>query len=109
MNYLIMSRKHTNGIAIWWRPGAAGYTNNLDTAGRYSKEDAESYCLPSHGDDFAVEELQAYKLATRVIVDMGDGANNALLMSPNASLEGRAAGFSAERPSRSDCSTASGD
>lgn len=27
----------------------------------------------------------------------------------NASLEGRGAGFSAERPSRSDCSTESGD
>ena len=28
---------------------------------------------------------------------------------PNASLEGRGAGLPAERPSRSDCSTASGD
>lgn len=32
----------------------------------------------------SIEELEAYKLATRTIVDMGDGANYAMLMSSNA-------------------------
>ena len=65
---------------MWWRPDAAGYTNNVDDAGRYSKEDAESLCAGAHGDDVPVDELAAYHdLKARRIVDMGDGGNRALL------------------------------
>ena len=89
MRYLIFSKPRTTGVAMWWRPNAAGYTTNLDDAGRYSKEDAESHCAAAHHEIVAVEELAAYKLATRTIVDMGDGANYQMLMSPNAGGEGR--------------------
>lgn len=91
MRYLIFSKKHSKGIAMWWGHNAAGYTNNLDEAGRYSKDEAEQYCAHSHGDDVPMEELVAYgKLAARRIVDMGDGANRALLIPPNGSNEGPA-------------------
>lgn len=86
MNYLLFSKPQTNGIAMWWRPNAAGYTNDLNAAGRYSKEDAESHCCGAQGFVVAVEELAAYRLATRTIVDMGDGANYAMLMSPNTRI-----------------------
>ena len=83
MRYLIFSRKHTTGIAMWWRPNAAGYTNNLDDAGRYSKEDAESHCSGMHGDAMPVAELEAYRLSARRIVDLGDANNRATLNPPN--------------------------
>ena len=75
MNYLIFSKKHTRGIAMWWRPNAAGYTDNLDAAGRYSKEDAESYGAASHGEDVPISEHAAYELPARRVIDLGDGAN----------------------------------
>lgn len=97
-HYLIFSKRHTQGIAMWWRANAAGYTNNLDEAGRYTKEEAESYCAASHGDDVPVREVGAYSLAQRRIVDMGDGANQALLMMPNVELRGAEQASPAERP-----------
>ena len=30
---------------MWWRPDEAGYTRNVDEAGRYSHEHAKRICL----------------------------------------------------------------
>lgn len=81
MKYLIFSKKHTRGIAMWWRPNAAGYTDNLDAAGRYSKEEAESYCAGSHGEDVPIPERVAYDLPARRVIDLGDGSNHERLLS----------------------------
>ena len=79
MQYLIYSRKHTNGIAMWWGPDGVGYTNNLDTAGRYLKDRAETFCRLAEGDAVPIAEFDAYRLVTRRIVDMADGNNDATL------------------------------
>lgn len=88
MNYLIYSKKRTNEIAMWWLPNAAGYTNNVDEAGRYSRDDAESHCSGSHGDSISVDEMTVYcNLQARRIIDLGDGGNRMLLVAPNKELE----------------------
>lgn len=44
--YLIWSNEHQ----LWWRENSSGYTNNVGTAGRYSREDAMTICKTSrHG------------------------------------------------------------
>ncbi|GIK44750.1 MAG: hypothetical protein K8L99_32835 [Anaerolineae bacterium] len=89
MSYLIFSKRHTNGVAMWWRPNASGYTNDVNEAGRYSKIEVESYCAGTQGDNIPVDELLVYRdLKVRRIVDMGDSSNYALLMTPNSPLLG---------------------
>ncbi len=38
--WLVYSREHN----AWWRPKAAGYTNHIEAAGRYTKADADRHC-----------------------------------------------------------------
>lgn len=39
--YVIWSHEHNR----WWRPNRQGYTQNLDEAGRYTKEEASDITL----------------------------------------------------------------
>jgi hypothetical protein len=80
--YLILFRaRNSNGDAIWWRPGRAGYTSNIEQAGRYSQEDAESIAQ-IRGDDFPVPVCDiGTKLVTRSTVNVEDGHNFATLKS----------------------------
>lgn len=43
--YLVWSNEHR----AWWRPKSAGYTVFLDTAGRYSREEAVRICRNARG------------------------------------------------------------
>lgn len=43
--YLIWSNEHR----LWWRPQSAGYTASLETAGRYSREEAVKICRNARG------------------------------------------------------------
>jgi hypothetical protein len=38
--YLIWSNEHS----AWWKPSSAGYTNDIDAAGRYSRVEALRIC-----------------------------------------------------------------
>lgn len=38
--YLVWSNEHN----AWWRPDRCGYTNHIQAAGRYSREDAIKIC-----------------------------------------------------------------
>lgn len=38
--YLVWSNEHR----AWWRPNSAGYTTQLDKAGRYTKNEALKHC-----------------------------------------------------------------
>lgn len=78
-DHLIMSKKHTNGIALWWRPEGKGYTNDLNAAGRFTQTEAELCETSSHGEDIAVPESVLPQLAVRMIVDLGDQGNRQLL------------------------------
>lgn len=40
MKYLIWSNEHN----AWWRAGRAGYTRELDAAGRYGRDEAIKQC-----------------------------------------------------------------
>lgn len=73
--YLILHKDLVQGMAIWWRPNRADYTNDIAAAGRYSQEEAESIAR-IRGDDFPVEESEIGKsLAPRTVVCVEDGDN----------------------------------
>lgn len=44
--YFIRSYEHQLGgrFAMWWGPNECGYTQSLDEAGLYSKEEADEIC-----------------------------------------------------------------
>ena len=39
-DWLIWSNEH----GAWWRPDSAGYTNKVESAGRYSEAEAKAIC-----------------------------------------------------------------
>lgn len=41
--YLLWSQRHS----AWWKPNAAGYTDQVDEAGRFSESDAVRYVVAS--------------------------------------------------------------
>jgi len=55
-NWLIYSKKHSNGeaYAIWYAHDCNGYTSNLLKAGHYTEEEAKNRCEGSHGDTFPI-------------------------------------------------------
>ena len=54
--YLVWSHEH----GAWWGPGRSGYTKGLQTAGRYSRDDALDICrnaIPTAGHIGAIAEI----------------------------------------------------
>jgi len=45
-NYLIWSNEHT----CWWSPNRRGYTYSIESAGRYSREEAMQICKGANYD-----------------------------------------------------------
>lgn len=81
MEYLLLSKHRTHGIALWWRPGGCGYTTDINEAGRFDKEEAERIAKDSHGDDVPVPvEAIGNTITTRTIVDIGDANNHGEIM-----------------------------
>lgn len=78
MSYLILCKQRVDGLALWWRCDRKGYTTDLQQAGRYSKEEAESIAR-IRGLDFPVDEADiGVQLKVRQVVSVEDG-NSAVL------------------------------
>lgn len=73
--YLIYSKKHSRGEAIWWRPNRAGYTDDLKRAGEYTKEEANDITAISRGGAIAIRKEDAEKLYSKSVIDLGWGSN----------------------------------
>ena len=76
MAWLIYSaRRSDSGIAMFWRPNSAGYTPDINEAGRYSEDFAKRMQTLSHGEDAAVPESLIGQLHVRRVVDLGVASN----------------------------------
>lgn len=81
MEYLLLSKHRTHGIALWWRPGGCGYTTDINEAGRFDKEEAVRIAKDSHGDDVPVPESAIGSIiTTRTVVDICDASNRGEIM-----------------------------
>jgi len=84
MEYLILSKSRTAGIAMWWRPEGKGYTNDVDKAGRFSAAESALIVRSSPEKDMRVPiSAIGRTVATRRIVDVGDADNHSELMAFN--------------------------
>jgi hypothetical protein len=63
--YIVMKNPHGSDYALFWRPNEAGYTRQLDRAGRYSEERAKSICR-MRGEEFMLPCEDVDSLAVRV-------------------------------------------
>ena len=81
MEFLILSKDRSQGIATWWRPNGAGYTTDINAAGRYSAEDSLQIVSSGQGKDMRIPVSAIDCLVmTRRIVDIGDANNYSELM-----------------------------
>lgn len=81
MQFLILSKSRSNGIAVWWRPDQRGYTTDVDKAGRYSAEESASIVRGCPEKDMRIPVSAIDRVVTtRRIVDIGDANNHAELM-----------------------------
>lgn len=72
MNFLILSHHkptYDYTLALWWAPNRAGYTVNVDKAGRYGKREAEAICKGGQASMVPVPDV---KKITRKVVVYGD-------------------------------------
>lgn len=73
--FFILSLKWTRGSPVtWWRPDNAGYTTDLQNAGRYSRQEVEAHrsYYDNKTDTLAVPCSDAMLMATtRVSVEIG--------------------------------------
>lgn len=81
MEFLILSKNRSQGIATWWRPNSAGYTTDIDAAGRYSAEESAQIVRAGPDNDMRVPVSAIGRaVKTRRIVDIGDANNHSELM-----------------------------
>ena len=81
MEFLILNKDRSQGAAMWWRPDRAGYTTDVDSAGRYSSEESARIVRSGSGKDIRVPVSAIGRtVTTRRIVDVGDADNHAELM-----------------------------
>ena len=62
---IVTTKQKAYGNCLFWGEERSGYTADLDSAGRYSVEDAIDIC--SNGDSFMVSLELAKKWATAVV------------------------------------------
>ncbi len=94
-DHVIYSPKHSRGIAMWWRPKAAGYTQCVDAAGRYTEQEAKAIERESHADAVAVPVSFLEDLTMHRIVDSGFAWNGTTLKAwADAALAARQKGAS---------------
>lgn len=75
MKFLILHKERRGELALWWRPERRGYTVNIDQAGRYSAQEAESIAR-IRGEDFPVPEIAiGTALVARRVISVEDDAN----------------------------------
>lgn len=80
MDFLILSKSRSNGIAMWWLPDGKGYTNDVDRAGRFSAEESSRIVRGSPEKDMRVPWSAINRtVTTRRIVDIGDADNHSEL------------------------------
>lgn len=81
MSWLIYHAKRSAdaGRLIFWRPAAAGYTDNVLAAGGYTEAYAKRMQDLSHGESKAVPRELIDSLAPRLIIDLGDAENRSAL------------------------------
>lgn len=79
--YLILfkERVHGHAHALWWGPNRSGYTINLDEAGRYTKDEAESIARVRDEDYPVPESAIGSLLKVRRVVCVDDADNDRLL------------------------------
>lgn len=81
MEFLILSKDRSQDIAMWWRPNSAGYTTDIDSAGRYSAEESARIVRAGPDKDMRVPVSAIDRVVTtRRIVDIGDANNHSELM-----------------------------
>lgn len=70
--YLLLAAHYsTKGVCVWWNPNRSGYTDNIDTAGRYSREEAESLAYnegPNGKVTVAVPESAVFALPIKRVI-----------------------------------------
>lgn len=64
------ARRFHDGLVVWWRPDAKGYTTDLTQAGRYTKADADKHA----NEDNVVVPASSVRDNCRIrqCVDYGD-------------------------------------
>ena len=69
MEYFIVcpERMKDDKKYVYWKADANGYTENVEEAGRYSKEEADKICNAPFVDDFAIPVCDVIKTRYRVI------------------------------------------
>lgn len=80
MEFLILSKGRSSGIAIWWCPEGKGYTTDLEKAGRFSSVESLQIVRGSPEKDLRIPVSALGRLQTRRIVDIGDAHNHDELM-----------------------------
>lgn len=67
--HLILNNKNPTGTLSWWRPNSAGYTPDLQQAGRFTQETAKAICKNCHGTSIAIPETEVLALPAMHILE----------------------------------------
>lgn len=63
--YVIFAKSHGHEDykAIWWNPNGTGYTTDLNSAGKFTKKEAEKIVKGCHRENFLIPLKSAEKIA----------------------------------------------